>query len=234
MAIRIQLVEDQVIMREGLRSLIQPESDLAVVGEASDGSRAVELALELQPDVVVMDVAMPGINGIEATRQIKQARPGIQILALSAYDNAEYVMGMIRAGVSGYLLKDCAFEELVKAIRTIVQGKSYLSPDVARVILDLEATGPESAHSVARDIALGERDRELVRLLAEGMSAREIAERNQQSVKTVEGRRRRIVKRLGLGSAAELVRYAVKEGLVSADPAESKSSSRSGTSQYDH
>lgn len=223
MTIRIQLVENHAIMREGLRSLIHQQSDMEVVGEANDGLQAADLASELQPDVVVMDVAMPGANGIHATRQIKQTTPGIQILALSAYDNPEYVMGMIRAGVSGYLLKDCAFEELVVAIRTIVQGKSYLSPDAARVVLDLESAGSEQGHSVAKDNALEERDRELIRLLAEGISAREIAERNQQSVKTIEGRRRRIMKRLSLGSTAELVRYAVKEGLVSADPAKSKS-----------
>ena len=221
MAIRIQLVEDQVILREGLRALIQQQNDMEIVGEADNGQQAVELALGLKPEVIVMDVAMPGANGIEATRQIKEHRPETRILALSAYNNSEYVIGMIRAGVSGYLLKDCAFEELVTAIRTIVQGKSYLSPDVARVVLDLESSAAGSAQVTDAGGPLKDRDCELIRLLAEGMSAREIAERNQQSIKTIEGRRRRIMKRLGLDSAAELVRYAVREGLVSADPSKS-------------
>ncbi|UCD50244.1 MAG: response regulator transcription factor [Phycisphaerales bacterium] len=222
MAIRIQLVEDQAILREGLRALIQQQSDMEVVGEADNGQRAVELARQLRPDVIVMDVAMPGTNGIEATQQIKEELPEIRVLALSAYNNAEYVMGMIRAGVCGYLLKDCAFEELVSVIRTVVAGKSYLSPDVARVVLALESAEPPLVRSIKKGGTLADRDRELIKRLAEGLSAREIAERDQQSVKTIEGRRRRIMKKLGLNNAAELVRYAVREGLVSADPVESK------------
>jgi two-component system response regulator NreC len=213
--IKILLVEDQVIMREGLRALINKESDMEVVGEADNGEMAMELAGELEPDVIIMDVTMPRMNGIEATRQIKAMMPNIKIVALSAYDNREYVMGMVKAGVSGYLLKDCAFEELVRAIRTVLQGKSYLSPDAAKVVLDAESETQMVPGGSYAKTALSKLDRELIKLLAEGKSAREIALKNQLSIKTIEGRRRRIMKKLNINSTAELVRYAIREGVVS-------------------
>ncbi len=218
MTIRIMLAEDQAIMREGLSALVAKEDAMTVVGQAENGQFAVEMALELRPDVVVMDVAMPGLNGMEATRQIRTGIPDAKILALSAYDNQEYVGGMIKAGVSGYLLKDCAFEELVTAIQTVSNGKSYLSPDIARVVLDIQsADAGDSGVGLDAD-SLGNRDRELIRLLAEGESARDIAEREGQSVKTIEGRRRRIMQRLNINSMAGLVKYAIRNGLVSAKP----------------
>ncbi len=215
MSTRILIAEDQVIMREGLRALINEQTDLEIVGEADNGKVAIELARELKPDLIIMDVAMPGTNGIEATRQIKAEMPDTKIVALSAYDNREYVMGMVKAGVSGYLLKDCAFEELVNAIRTILQNKSYLSPDVATIVLEAQSENQMSSGKAAHSATLSELDRDLIKLLAEGKSAREIAAKNKQSVKTVEGRRRRIMKKLNINSTAELVRYAIREGVVS-------------------
>lgn len=214
MGVRILIVEDQVMMREGLRALIGQEVDMEIVGEADNGTAAIELARELKPDVIIMDVAMTGMNGIEATRQIKAEMPDLKIVALSAYDNREYVMGMVKAGVSGYLLKDCAFEDLVRAIRTILQNKSYLSPDAAKVVLDAQSENQISSGKAALSDTLSELDLELIKLLSEGKSAREIAAKNNQSVKTVEGRRRRIMKKLNINSTAELVRYAVREGMV--------------------
>lgn len=215
MGVRILIVEDQVMMREGLRALIGQEVDMEIVGEADNGTAAIELAREFKSDVIIMDVAMTGMNGIEATRQIKTEMPDSKIVALSAYDNREYVMGMVKAGVSGYLLKDCAFEELVRAIRTILQNKSYLSPDAARVVLEAESETQTVYGDPAKSVTLNELDCELIKLIAEGKTAREIAAKNNLSVKTVEGRRRRIMKKMNVDSIAELVRYAVREGMVS-------------------
>jgi two-component system, NarL family, response regulator NreC len=215
MGVRILLAEDHVVMREGLRGLISRQADMEVVGEANDGQEAIELARELRPDVVIMDVRMQGHDGVEATRQIKVEMPDVKIVVLSAYGNREYIMGMAKAGMSGYLLKDCAFEELVGAIRTVLQNKSYLSPAAAQVILDaqfeIEATRG-AAHN--RD-SLSESDLALIKLLADGKSAREIAARNNLSIKTIEGRRRRIMRRMNVATMAELIRYAVRERIVS-------------------
>ena len=175
---------------------------------------AVHLALELKPDAIIMDVAMPDMNGIEATALIKEKLPDTKIIALSAHNNCEYVMGMIKAGVSGYLLKDCAFEELVKAIETVMQGKSYLSPEIATVVIEAEASGNHTSGGTS----LNERDLEVIKLLAQGKSARKIAESLSLSVKTIEGRRRKIMEKLNIDSIAELVRFALAEGLIPPDP----------------
>lgn len=215
MGIRILLAEDHTVMREGLRGLISRQADMEVIGEAENGEQAIELARQVKPDVIIMDVRMRGIDGIEATRQIKAEMPGVKVIVLSAYDNREYIIGMAKAGISGYLLKDCAFEELVGAVRTVLQDKSYLSPSVARVILDAQSRIEETRSASADDASLSDSDRELVRLLAEGKSAREIAATNNMSIKTVEGRRRRIMKKMNVATMAELIRYAVKERIVS-------------------
>jgi len=216
MGVRILLVEDHIVMREGLRGLINQQADMEVVGEASDGEQAIELARQLKPDVIIMDVRLRGIDGVEATRQIKAEMPDLKVIVLSAYDNREYIMGMAKAGMSGYLLKDCAFDELVGAIRTVLEDKSYLSPDVARVILDVESeTQDTRGPAAARSASLSESDRELIKLFAEGKSAREIAQKDNLSIKTIEGRRRRIMRRMNIVTIAELTRYAVREGIIS-------------------
>ena len=215
MNLKILIAEDHLIVREGLHVLINQQADMEIVGEAENGKAAIELARKLKPDVIIMDVSMPGMNGIEATRQIKTEMPDIKVIALSAYDNREYVMGMVKAGVSGYLLKDCAFEELISAIRTVLQNKSYLSPDVATVVLESQSEIQSSTGNIAHNATLSEPDLELIKLVAEGKTAREIAEKNNLSVKTIEGRRRRIMKKLHINNTAELVKYALREGMVS-------------------
>jgi len=215
MNLKVLIVEDHLIVREGLRALINQQADMEIVGEAENGKAAIELARKLKPDVIIMDVSMPGMNGIEATRQIKTEMPDIKVIALSAYDNREYVMGMVKAGVSGYLLKDCAFEELISAIRTVLQNKSYLSPDVATVVLETQSEIQSSPGNFAHNVTLNEPDLELIKLVAEGKTAREIAQKNNLSIKTIEGRRRRIMKKLHISNTAELVKYAIREGVVS-------------------
>ena len=215
MNLKILIAEDHLIVREGLHVLINQQADMKIVGEAENGKAAIELARKLKPDVIIMDVSMPGMNGIEATRQIKTEMPDIKVIALSAYDNREYVMGMVKAGVSGYLLKDCAFEELISAIRTVLQNKSYLSPDAARVVLETQSEIQSSPGNIAHNATLSEPDLELIKLVAEGKTAREIAEKNNLSVKTIEGRRRRIMKKLHINNTAELVKYAILERVVS-------------------
>jgi len=214
MGVRILLVEDHVVMREGLRGLISQQADMEVVGEAGDGNEAVELARRLKPDIIIMDVRMQGMDGVEATQRIKEEMPDSKVVVLSAYGNREYILGMAKAGMSGYLLKDCAFEELVAAIRTVLQSKSYLSPAAARVILDAQTEIERTRNNPSRGDSLNEADRELIKLLAEGKSAREIAAAKSLSVKTVEGRRRRIMRRMNVTTIAELTRYAIREGIV--------------------
>ena len=216
MSIKILLAEDQVVMREGLRSLIDLQADMEVVGEANDGQVAVDLARKLQPDVIIMDVAMPNMNGIEATHLIKAKMPDVKIIALSVHDNREYVMGMVRAGISGYLLKDCAFDELLRAIQTVVQNKSYLSPDITAVLLDAQADEQTTSGYSGDRAALSERDIQIIKLLVEGKSAREIAVKYNLSIKTIEGRRRRIMKKLNIESLAELIKYAIQKEFISA------------------
>jgi two-component system response regulator NreC len=215
MNLKILIAEDHLIVREGLHVLINQQADMEIVGEAENGKAAIELARKLKPGVIIMDVSMPGMNGIEATRQIKTEMPDIKVIALSAYDNREYVMGMVKAGVSGYLLKDCAFEELISAIRTVLQNKSYLSPDAARVVLETQSEIQSSPGNIAHNATLSEPDLELIKLVTEGKTAREIAEKNNLSVKTIEGRRRRIMKKLHINNTAELVKYAILERVVS-------------------
>jgi DNA-binding NarL/FixJ family response regulator len=212
MVIKVLLAEDHAIVRQGLCSMIEKESDMEVVGQADDGREAVEQARQLHPDVVIMDVSMPKMNGIEATRQIKADMGGIKVLALSAHDNREYVTDMLDVGVSGYLLKDCVCSELIKAIRRVMKDESYLSPRIAAIVLDERYRG-----SRPPEIVLSEREKQLLRLLAEGKSAKGIAQQSNTNIKTIEAQRRRIKKKLGIDNLAGLVKYAIRERLISCD-----------------
>ncbi len=212
--IRVLLADDHQMLRQGLRALIEKEDGMSVVAEAEDGREAVELSRELEPDVIVMDVAMPNLNGIEATRRIVDALPGAKVLALSMHSDRRFVKEMFSAGASGYLLKDSAFGELVLAIRTLADDRIYLSPGVAdAVIKDFVHRRAESDTSVFS--LLTARQREVLQLTAEGMSTREIAEQLKVSVKTVESHRAKIMEKLDVHSIAELTKYAVREGLTS-------------------
>ncbi len=214
MPVSILVADDHKIFREGLRALIDRQKGMRVVAEAEDGRRAVRLAEELAPDVVVMDVSMPQLNGFEATRQIVERVSGVRVLALSMHSEEHYVGEMLSAGASGYLLKDCAFEELADAIETVMSGRVYLSPDItARVVEDyVRQYGAPSSASPSR---LTGREREVVQLLAEGRAVKEIADLLNLSAKTVETHKSRIMKKLSLASIAELTKWAIRAGLTS-------------------
>ena len=214
MTTRVLLADDHNMIRQGLRALIEKEEGMSVIAEAEDGRKAVELTAELSPKVVVMDVGMPNMNGIEATRRIVTADDQVKVLALSMHSDKRFVKEMFAAGASGYLLKDSAFQELVLAIRTLAEGRTYLSPGVTdSVIKDFVNRRPETEVSVFS--LLTGRQREVLQLTAEGMSTRDIAEQLKISVKTVETHRQKIMSKLGVHSIAELTKYAVREGLTS-------------------
>lgn len=213
MAVRVVLVDDHRIMREGLRALLEKEADMDIVAEADNGRTAVELARTLKPDVVVMDLSMPHLNGIEATRQITASQTDVRVLALSMHSDKRFLDGALKAGASGYLLKDCALDELVRAIRTVVAGQVYLSPEVAGVVIEgymnrLPAT------EVTKGRALTARECEVLQLIAEGRSAKDIASALSVSVKTVETHRQQVMSKLGMHSVAELTKHAIREGLT--------------------
>lgn len=214
MTIKVLLADDHKIVRDGLRTLLEKHADIAVLGEAEDGREALQLAGKLSPDVVVMDIAMPELNGIEATRQILSEHPGIKIVALSMHSDKRFVSEMLKAGASAYLLKDCAFEELITAIRTIMKGKIYLSPGIAGVVLaDYIRSDRKSEPSVFSQ--LSDREREVLQLMAEGKTTKEVAAHLNVSIKTVETHRTNIMTKLDIHSIAELTKYAVREGLTS-------------------
>jgi DNA-binding NarL/FixJ family response regulator len=214
MMIKVLLADDHQIMREGLVSLLEKCSDLKVVGQADEGRTAVRLARELQPDVVVMDIGLPGLNGIEATRQILASTSGVKVIALSVHAERPIIAGMLQAGASGYLLKHCAAEELVRAIRLAVQGQTYLSPQIAgQVVEGYVGRQPSPGNSVFT--ALSPREREVLQLYAEGKITREISSLLCISPKTVEFHRRQIMDKLGCTSFADLIKHALREGLAS-------------------
>jgi two-component system NarL family response regulator len=213
MSIRVLLVDDHTLVREGIRSILERETDLEVVGEAGNGRTAVELSERLQPDVIVIDIGMPDLNGVEASRRIKGCCPKTKIVALSTHSDKRYVLAMIDAGSSGYVLKESAGDELLRAIRAVMQGRKYLSPEVAGVLVD-SYTGREFHDNPSSATFLGSREREVLQLLAEGKSSPEIAKVLFISVSTVEAHRRNIMKKLDLHSVAALTKYAIREGLT--------------------
>ena len=211
--IRVLIVDDHTILREGIRSLLEREPDIEVVGEAADGEEAVAKADQLQPDVVLMDIGMPRLNGIEATRRIKQAHPAIKVLILSMHDDEEYVRSLMRAGASGFVLKRSAATDLVVALRAAHQGHTVLAPELARMAF---GTGGEASAASGYD-GLTEREIEVLRLIAEGLSNQEIAERLVISIKTVQAHRANIMEKLDLHDAVELTKYAIRKGLIQLD-----------------
>ncbi|MBI5686681.1 MAG: response regulator transcription factor [Verrucomicrobia bacterium] len=213
MKTRVLLVDDHKIMREGLRSLLAVTPGVEVVGEAGDGRTAVQLALKLTPDVVVMDIGMPDLNGVDATRQIKARAPQTKVIALSLHSDERFIAGMFKAGASGYLLKDGAFEELAHAIRTVAAGHIYLCPRITRTVIQDYLRDAQAA--AVAGAALSDREREVLQLIAEGKNTKEIAGSLDVSVKTVETHRARLMERLGVRSVAGLTKYAVREGLTS-------------------
>lgn len=209
--IRVILADDHQLMREGLRSLFNDEPKMEVVAEAENGRDAVRLAHELRPDVVVMDIAMPELNGIEATRQIKAKLPEVKVVALSMHTDKRFVVEILRAGASAYLLKDSAFLELKKAIGEVMTDHAFLSPAVTGAVIGnlLDKAGDASVLA-----ELTGREREVMQLLAEGRSTREVADRLHLSVKTIDTHRHHMMQKLGISSIAELTKVAIREGLT--------------------
>jgi DNA-binding NarL/FixJ family response regulator len=214
MGIRILLADDHKITRQGLRSLLEKQQDMEVVAEAENGRAAVRLSAEMAPDVIIMDVTMPDLNGVEATRQILSKSPDIKIVALSMHSDATFVTEMLKSGAAGYLLKDCAFEELTRAIRAVIDEKTYLSPSISGVVVEDYIHRLSKPDFSGPDI-LSDREREVLQLMAEGNSTKQIAQKLHISVKTVETHRRQIMKKLDIHTVAELTKYAIRKGLTS-------------------
>jgi DNA-binding NarL/FixJ family response regulator len=214
--IRVLVAEDHAIVREGLRLLIEKQPEIELVCEAEDGRAAVEHALELLPDVVIMDITMPNLNGIEATRQITNKFPQIKVIALSVHSNGRFVADMLEAGATGYVLKDCLFDELVQAIQTVSAGNTYLSSRITGVVVEdyikrlvKVADSPLSS--------LTSREREVLQLVAEGKSTKQIALELHVSTKTVDAGRRKIMGKLNAHTIVDLVKIAIVENLISFD-----------------
>lgn len=214
MSIRIILADDHKIMREGLRALLSKHPDVEVIAEAGDGRGVVDLTRELNPDVVIIDIAMPDLNGIDATRQIVKESPGVKVVALSMHSDRKFVKEMLSAGASGYLLKDSAFEELDTALYTVMNNQTYLSPKITDTVVK-DYVGPVTPRGHLQSPSLSTREREVLQLIAEGQTTRDIAAKLYLSVKTVETHRKQIMDKLGLNSVAELTKYAIREGLTS-------------------
>ena len=214
MSTKLLLVDDHKIMRHGIRSLLEKESCMEVLEETNNGRTAIELARNLAPDVVIMDIAMHDLNGIEATRQITTELPEVKVIMLSMHSDRQMVADALQAGASGYLLKDCEFEELVRAIETVVSNRTYLSPEIADILVENFVRKSPLSESSASSI-LTTREREVLQLLAEGKSTREIAVALCLSTKTVETHRRQMMEKLNIYNVAHLVKYAISQGLTS-------------------
>ncbi len=215
MKIKVLLADDHKIFRDGLRTLIEKEG-MEVVGEAENGRKAIKMAEKLMPNVIVMDVSMPDMNGIEATRKIKTGMPDVKVVALSMHSDRRFILGMLEAGASGYLLKDCAFGELANAINQVSTGNTYLSPQIADVVVKGYLNKTNDSSGKGGDL-LTSREREILQLIAEGLTAKEIAAHVFLSIKTIETHRRNIMQKLNMKSTADLTRYAIREGLISLD-----------------
>lgn len=213
--ISVLLVDDHTVLRAGLRALLETYPDVEVVGEAGDGEEAIRQVRKLRPDVVLMDLAMPGMNGLVATRYILEENPGIKVLILTQYGNKEYVLPLLEAGVAGYVLKYAADTELIKAIRVVSRGDSFLYPPIAKMLLEAYISSEQSVDPYE---TLTPRELEVLVLVAEGYSNREIADILQISPKTVDVHRTRLMKKLELHNVADVTRYAIRRGLV--DPAQ--------------
>ena len=213
--IRVLLADDHQLMRSGIRLMLEREADLSVVGEASDGREAVALAKSLRPDVVVMDIGMANLNGIEAAQQMTGDRPEIAVVMLSMHSDESYVLRALKAGARGYLLKDSAEADLIKAVHAVAGGKSFFSPAVSKVLLDeyvrkLRRSGTEDAYDL-----LTPREREVLQLIAEGKSNKDIANLLNLSVYTVESHRANLMEKLNVRGLPELILYAVRKGIIS-------------------
>jgi len=214
MKIRVLLADDHTILRAGLKMMLNAQPDIEVVGEAQDGRQAIHEAQRLQPDIVLMDITMPEVNGIEATKQVKKLLPDIRVLILTMHEHDEYVFQTLRAGASGYMLKEAADTELITALHVIQSGQFYLSPAAQSVMVGDYLQRVRTGEEKDSYSSLTEREREILKLVAEGLTNNQIAERLVISPKTVDTHRTHIMDKLNLHSRAELVKYAIRRGLL--------------------
>lgn len=214
---KVLLVEDHIVVRQGIKALLSDEPDIQIVGEADNGREALALVDTLQPNVVLMDISMPGMNGIEATRQVRQRHPEVKVVVLSMHANEEYVFQVLRAGASGYVLKQSDSSEVLTAIRAALAGGSFLSPPISQAVINDYVQRAESRGRGDDLDLLTSREREVLQLLAEGLSNREIAEQLSISIKTVETHRGNMMNKLGVSSKTELVKYALRKGWATLD-----------------
>ncbi len=217
MSIRILTADDHPIVAMGIRTVIDGHDDLEIIGEARDGPAAVEQAAKLRPDVVIMDISMPGINGIEATRQIKEADGNVKVLALTGFSPEQFVFDMLKAGASGYVLKDCLKDQLIEAIYAVHAGKKYLCSEAASVVVESVRTDLRTREAGSSIEKLTDKECCMLKLVAQGYSSKEIAHKFGISIKTVDGRKRKIMKKLVLHGIADLTRFAISHDLVPAD-----------------
>jgi len=217
MSIRILLADDHAIVRDGLSRSLQQQENMEVIGQAQDGLTTVELNRELSPDLIIMDIGMPDLNGIEATRQILRESSEVKIIGLSMHSGKKFVTEMFKAGAKGYLPKDCELDELVDAIQAVMDGKTYLSPSITGIVVDNYVRTSSENQSSAFTI-LTPREREVLQLIAEGNSTKQIGRRLHISPKTVEAHRLRIMGKLEIDNVAQLTKYAIQEGLTSPEP----------------
>ena len=212
--IRVLIVDDHAVLRDGLHALLNMYEDMEVVGEAGDGLEALEKTLQLQPDVVLMDIAMPRLGGLEATLEMRQRKLPTKVLVLTQYDNKEYVFQMLKAGAAGYILKKAAGSELVSAIRAVHAGESFLHPSAAKAVVDRYLGEDQEGDDERRLDQLSDREKEVLKLLAEARSNRDIAELLHLSVKTVMSHRASIMEKLDIHNRTELVKLAIRAGLT--------------------
>jgi DNA-binding NarL/FixJ family response regulator len=212
---RILIADDHALMRDGIRALLTTHEDMEVVGEAADGKEAIEKTQQLAPDVVIMDISMPRMDGLEAIRRIRKKQPGVKTLVLTQHDNQEYILSVVKAGASGFLPKKAVSSDLIAALRALRKGESFLHPQAASILI---ASYLQRTDSLDPYDTLTAREREILKLVAEGHTSRRIAEMLYLSVKTVTGHRNKLMQKLDLHNRTELVRYAVRRRLISSDP----------------
>jgi DNA-binding NarL/FixJ family response regulator len=215
MTTRVLLVDDHEIMREGMGALLRKYSEFEVVGQASDGRQALDMTEKLKPDIVIMDVGMPNLNGIDATRQLLSIHPDLKIMALSMHSDGSVVAKMIRAGAAGYMLKESAFDELIEGLNALLEGRTFLCNKISKVVFS-EYVGMVTNSKTIKGDGLTSREREVLQLVAEGNTTKEIAEILKLSTKTIDSHREHIMVKLGIRNIAGLTKYAIREGLTSA------------------
>jgi len=214
--IRVLIVDDHTILRQGVKALLDNQEGIQVVGEAPDGREALKITDEVKPDVILMDIAMPGLNGLEATRRIKNKHPQIKILVLTMYTNEEYISQILKAGADGYLVKETAYDDLVSAIKAVQSGEAFMSPSISKKVIKTYIQQSQRSEERAEDL-LSSREREVLQLIAEGNSSKKIAELLFISPKTVENHRTHIMDKLNIHNRTGLIKYAIRKGIVDID-----------------